>query len=160
MGTGPGLCRMLDANFGEHDFYAVGCINCLNARTLDWSARVDTQREVVELAGKLLVGGVVAGVSVLAFAAGWLRGYIDGAEGVINDINLLRRHAQCIGDEGCEWVLTDERSRRVGQPVASIPGLRYHTPYVQTPILERMMTFDVAGPLPRLSPPPTDTQSQ
>lgn len=115
---------------------------------------------MIGLFTELLVGVVVVGVGILAFVAGWLRGYIDGADGVIGAIHVLRRHAQCIGDDGCEWVITDERSGRVGQPVASIPGLRYHTPYVGTPVLERMMTFDVARPLPRYSPPPPDAHSQ
>ena len=82
----------------------------------------------------------------MAFAAGWLRGYIDGAQGVANSINVTRTVAQCTGEEGCEWLL-NESTGKGGQPVASIPGLRYHNPYAGTPILRRLINVDVAKPL-------------
>ena len=97
------------------------------------------------MAGKLVVCGVVIGVGISAFAAGWLRGYVEGAEGAAHQIKALRRIAQCVGEDGCEWILNRPDSRGQGA-VSSIPGLRYHTPYVGTPILEPLMTVEVAGP--------------
>jgi hypothetical protein len=96
--------------------------------------------------GKLVACGVVAGVGISAFAAGWLRGYVEGAQGAAQHINVLRRIAQCVGEDGCEWVLNQPDSR--GQrSVSLISGLRYHTPYVGTPILGPLTTVEVAGPL-------------
>jgi hypothetical protein len=97
------------------------------------------------MASKLAVCSAVAGAGILAFASGWLRGYVEGAQGAAQQIMVLRRVAQGVGEDGCEWVLTQPDSR--GQrSVSSIPALRYHTPYVNTPILERLTTVEVAGP--------------
>jgi hypothetical protein len=106
---------------------------------------------VIEVVGKLAACGAVAGVGVLAFAAGWLKGHVEGAEAAAQQINLLRRHDQCVGEDACEWVLNEPNSG--GQrSVASIPAFRYYTPYVGTPILEKLTTVEVAGPY-RLCPP-------
>lgn len=102
------------------------------------------------MVGKLVIGVAVAGVGMLLFIAGWLRGYIDGAEGATGTIYVLRRIAQCVGDDGCEWVL-NESTGKSGQPVTSIEGLGYHSPCPGTPILGRLIRIDVAGPLRRIS---------
>lgn len=106
------------------------------------------KQEVNGLVGKLVVSGAVVGAGMLGFAAGWLKGHVEGAEGAAQQIKVLRGVAQCVGEDGCEWVL-NQPSSTGERYVASIPGLRYYCPYVNTPILEKLTTVDIAGPLPR-----------
>ena len=119
------------------------------------------------MAGKRLVGTAVAVFGLAAFAAGWIRGHTRGFRYALGEVRRLRRHAECRGPEGSEWVYP-EGHPRAGEPFAEGAdepprggvgpdwreyGFRHHRPFRGMPLLETI-EFDIAERLPRRHLPP------
>lgn len=91
---------------------------------------------------------------VFAFGVGFLRGYTWGIEYALNNVKNLRHEAECIGEDGCEWVRRTG-SLRAGEPITSSELLRFVKPFSEVPWwLGNVpplsnIEYDLAEPLPQ-----------
>lgn len=100
---------------------------------------------------------VVAGlttVMIVAFGVVFLRGYTWGIEYALNNVKNLRHRAECVGEDGCEWVFPSGDSR-TGESAASAEHLCLLKPFSEVPWwlgnvpLLRDIEYDIAQPLTR-----------
>ena len=93
---------------------------------------------------------------VFAFGVGFLRGYTWGIEYALNNVKNLRHRAECVGENGCEWVF-QAGSPHAGEPIASSKYLCSLKPFSEVPWwlgnipILRDIEYDVAQPLPQNS---------
>lgn len=119
------------------------------------------------MVGKLAVGGAVAGVGALAFAGGFVGGYLRGIEYALDGVKELRVGAECRGDGGCEWVYAPGRWA-AGEPVDPRDPGRHLRPFsdmglglARVPVLHLLgevpflkdLRYDLAGPLASIGAP-------
>ena len=100
--------------------------------------------------------GLTVLFGVLAFALGWLKGYVSGARHALNRVDSLRRLAECrTAEDGCEWVYPKGHPD-AGEPFGGHPfgGLhpaehyvRHYRPFQGLALLETI-EFDAARRLP------------
>ena len=104
------------------------------------------------MGGKVATGVTVS--VVFAFVVGFLRGYTWGIEYALNNVKNLRHKAECIGEDGCEWV-HQSGSPLAGESIASFEHLSLLKPFTEVPWwlgnvpLLRDVKYDVAQPLRR-----------
>lgn len=89
---------------------------------------------------------------VSAFVLGFLRGYTWGIEYALNGMKLLRRYAECKGEQGAEWAYGSPHPK-AGQRLEDNFRDRHAIPFAEVPTwlgnfapLNRI-EYDLAEPL-------------
>lgn len=75
-------------------------------------------------------------MAALALVGIFLWGFALGAKTALERVNNLRRHAECRGEGGCEWVVAPGHPL-AGEPLASEHAIRYYRPFGRIPGLRR-----------------------
>ncbi|MBA3473677.1 MAG: hypothetical protein H0T57_10700 [Rubrobacter sp.] len=75
-------------------------------------------------------------VAALALVGAFLWGLALGAKAALGQVNNLRRHAECRGGGGCEWVVASGHPL-AGEPLTSEHIFRYYRPFGRLPGLRR-----------------------